>query len=105
MTSRPMTSSGCGEHSVTEAPRDVAPIERTRGYGCGRALDRARDAGVGVDGGGHVEPEIADELVVVLDTVKKHVGHIFDKVGAANRTQAVARARVMGLVQDSRLAD
>ena len=30
MTSRSMTSSGCGEHSVTEAPRDVAPIERTR---------------------------------------------------------------------------
>ena len=43
--------------------------------------------------------EIADELVVVLDTVKKHVGHIFDKLGAANRTQAVARARVMGLVR------
>jgi LuxR family maltose regulon positive regulatory protein len=36
--------------------------------------------------------EIADELVVVLDPVKKHVGHIFDKLGAANRTQAVARA-------------
>jgi LuxR family maltose regulon positive regulatory protein len=43
--------------------------------------------------------EIADELVVVLDTVKKHVGHIFDKLGAANRTQAVARGRVMGLVR------
>jgi DNA-binding NarL/FixJ family response regulator len=43
--------------------------------------------------------EIADELVVVLDTVKKHVGHIFDKLGAANRTQAVARARVNGTLR------
>jgi ATP/maltotriose-dependent transcriptional regulator MalT len=42
--------------------------------------------------------QIADELVVVLDTVKKHVGHILDKLGAANRTQAVARARALGLL-------
>jgi ATP/maltotriose-dependent transcriptional regulator MalT len=32
------------------------------------------------------------ELVVTLDTVKKHVTHILDKLGAANRTQAVTRA-------------
>jgi LuxR family transcriptional regulator, maltose regulon positive regulatory protein len=42
--------------------------------------------------------QIADDLVVVLDTVKKHVGHILDKLGAANRTQAVARARALGLL-------
>ena len=34
---------------------------------------------------------IAEELVLSLDTVKKHVGHVLDKLGAANRTQAVAR--------------
>ena len=33
-----------------------------------------------------------------LDTVKKHVGHVLDKLGAANRTQAVARARELGLI-------
>jgi LuxR family maltose regulon positive regulatory protein len=54
---------------------------------------------LGLMAAGRSNQEIADELVVVLDTVKKHVGHIFDKLGAANRTQAVARARVMGLVQ------
>jgi LuxR family maltose regulon positive regulatory protein len=48
---------------------------------------------------GRSNQEIADELFVVLDTVKKHVGHILDKLGAPNRTQAVARARVMGLVR------
>ena len=33
-----------------------------------------------------------------LDTVKKHVTHLFGKLGAANRTEAVARARQLGLI-------
>jgi LuxR family maltose regulon positive regulatory protein len=41
---------------------------------------------------------IADQLVVSLDTVKKHVTHILGKLGAANRTEAVARARQLGLI-------
>jgi LuxR family maltose regulon positive regulatory protein len=42
--------------------------------------------------------EIADRLVVTLDTVKKHLTHLFGKLGAASRTQAVARARELGLL-------
>jgi LuxR family transcriptional regulator, maltose regulon positive regulatory protein len=42
--------------------------------------------------------QIADELVVTVETVKKHVSHILEKLGAANRTQAVARARRLGLL-------
>jgi LuxR family transcriptional regulator, maltose regulon positive regulatory protein len=42
--------------------------------------------------------EIANELVVTIETVKKHTSHIFDKLGAANRIQAVTRARELGLV-------
>ena len=42
--------------------------------------------------------QIADDLVVALSTVKKHVTHIFDKLGAVNRTQATARARELGLL-------
>jgi len=48
---------------------------------------------------GKSNQQIADELVVVVDTVKKHVGHILDKLSAANRTQAVARARTLGLLR------
>ena len=42
---------------------------------------------------GRSNQSIAGELVVSLDTVKKHVSHVLDKLGAANRTEAVARAR------------
>jgi LuxR family maltose regulon positive regulatory protein len=48
---------------------------------------------------GRPNREIAEELVVVLDTVKKHVGRVLDKLGAVNRTQAVARARELGLLR------
>jgi LuxR family transcriptional regulator, maltose regulon positive regulatory protein len=41
---------------------------------------------LGLMAAGRSNQEIADELVVVLDTIKKHVGHILDKLGAANRT-------------------
>jgi LuxR family maltose regulon positive regulatory protein len=41
---------------------------------------------------------IAQQLVVTPETVKKHLSHLFDKLGVANRTQAVARARELGLL-------
>jgi LuxR family transcriptional regulator, maltose regulon positive regulatory protein len=42
---------------------------------------------------------IAAELVVTLDTVKRHVTHILDKLEVANRAQAVIRARELGLLR------
>ena len=47
---------------------------------------------------GQPNQAIARELVVTLDTVTKHVGHLLGKLGAANRTEAVARARELGLI-------
>jgi membrane-associated phospholipid phosphatase len=37
-------------------------------------------------------------VLVALETVKSHVGHILAKLQVANRTQAVARARQLGLL-------
>lgn len=42
--------------------------------------------------------EIADALVVQLSTARKHISSILNKLGAANRTQAIARAREYGLL-------
>jgi LuxR family transcriptional regulator, maltose regulon positive regulatory protein len=49
-------------------------------------------------GTGKSNREIAEELVVSLDTVKRHVSNLFDKLGVANRTQAVNKARELGLL-------
>jgi ATP/maltotriose-dependent transcriptional regulator MalT len=42
--------------------------------------------------------EIANQLVVSLATAKKHVASILSKLGAENRTQAIARARSLSLL-------
>jgi LuxR family maltose regulon positive regulatory protein len=43
--------------------------------------------------------EIADELVLAIGTVKKHLSNIYGKLGVQNRTQCVARARELRLVE------
>lgn len=48
---------------------------------------------------GKTNQAIASELVITLDTVKRHVTHILDKLGVANRTQAVIQARELGLLR------
>ena len=43
-------------------------------------------------------PEIASELYVSTSTVKTHMLHIYQKLEAHRRTEAVERARALGLV-------
>jgi LuxR family maltose regulon positive regulatory protein len=47
---------------------------------------------------GQSNQDIARSLFISLDTVKKHVSHLLAKLGAANRTEAVARGRDLGLI-------
>ena len=46
-------------------------------------------------------PEIARELSVSVTTVRTHISHLFAKLGAHRRTEAVARARDLGLLAPS----
>jgi LuxR family maltose regulon positive regulatory protein len=47
---------------------------------------------------GHSNRAIADRLVVTVRTVKKHASNIYGKLNVSSRTQAVARARELGLL-------
>jgi ATP/maltotriose-dependent transcriptional regulator MalT len=47
---------------------------------------------------GRSNRQVADELFVTVGTVKSHVHAISGKLGAANRTEAVARGRDLGLL-------
>jgi LuxR family transcriptional regulator, maltose regulon positive regulatory protein len=47
---------------------------------------------------GNSNRDISAQLFVTVDTVKKHLTHIFAKLGVSSRTQALARARALGLI-------
>jgi DNA-binding CsgD family transcriptional regulator len=47
---------------------------------------------------GRSNQEIADELVISLHTVRRHLSNLFDKTGVHNRTQAAGFARDRGLL-------
>jgi LuxR family maltose regulon positive regulatory protein len=47
---------------------------------------------------GYSNQEIAQDLVLAVSTVKKHINNIYGKLGVGSRTQAVARARELELL-------
>jgi LuxR family maltose regulon positive regulatory protein len=49
-------------------------------------------------GKGYSNSEIAGELVVTINTIKKHTSNIYSKLGVNGRTQAIARAHELNLL-------
>ena len=47
---------------------------------------------------GYSNQEIAARLVISVGTTKKHLEHIYEKLDAHSRTQAVAGARALGVL-------
>jgi LuxR family maltose regulon positive regulatory protein len=45
--------------------------------------------------------EIADQLYLSVNTVRTHMRHVYDKLGAHRRHEAVERARALGLLAPS----
>jgi LuxR family maltose regulon positive regulatory protein len=46
-------------------------------------------------------PEIADQMYLSVNTVKTHMRHLYDKLGAHRRHEAVEQARALGLLAPS----
>jgi LuxR family maltose regulon positive regulatory protein len=53
---------------------------------------------LGLIAAGCSNKEIANRLVIAVTTVKRHTTHIFYKLDVKNRTEAVSRARELGLL-------
>jgi len=46
-------------------------------------------------------PEVASELSLSVNTIRTHIRHVYEKLGAHCRTEAVERARAVGLLAPS----
>jgi ATP/maltotriose-dependent transcriptional regulator MalT len=53
---------------------------------------------LGLIAAGLTNREIADRLYITVGTVKRHINNIYGKLQVHHRTEAVARARDLGLV-------
>ena len=69
------------------------------GYGAALAAGSPRELEVlQALAAGLANKQIARQLGVSPNTVKTHVARLFDKLGAQRRTEAIRRARELGLV-------
>jgi len=50
---------------------------------------------------GLTNQEIASRLYLSLNTVKSHAGHVYGKLGVRSRTQAIVRARELGILSSA----
>ena len=70
----------------------------TTGAGLSEPLSERELEVLALVAAGKTNQEIAKELFVALSTVKTHIKNIYGKLDARNRTQALARARELGLL-------
>lgn len=100
----------CGFVSKLWSVQDSVAVVRAAGLGLEFAGAAHGSAGGGVDlsarehdvltriAMGGTNREIADDLYLSPHTVKQHASAAFRKIGARNRTEAVERARRIGLI-------
>ena len=99
------TSYSLGEHERRRMPDDetASPSAVEGGNGASSRLEdplSEREIEVlSLLASGKTNSEVAGDLFVSVGTVKSHTGNIYRKLGARNRTDALTRARKLGLIR------
>jgi NarL family two-component system response regulator LiaR len=83
------------EHFLASVPATSGGEERASGQVPDHLSQRELEI-LRLVASGRSNQQIADELVISLNTVRRHVSNVFDKTGVANRTEASVYAREHG---------
>jgi LuxR family transcriptional regulator, maltose regulon positive regulatory protein len=84
---------GSHQDELVETP--AAPLFRQP---LSEALSDREIEVLGLMATGASNAEIAQEFVITVNTVKKHISNIFSKLGVTTRIQAIERARKLGII-------
>jgi ATP/maltotriose-dependent transcriptional regulator MalT len=100
-----VTSYSLGEHERREVPDNEPASPRAVEGGNGTSsrledpLSEREIEVLSLLASGKTNSEVAGDLFVSVGTVKSHTGNIYRKLGARNRTDALTRARELGLIR------
>ncbi len=83
-------------HALLHLPAGLPRYRSARSV-AGLLSSREREV-LGLVAQGQSNLEIADRLYITVGTVKRHVSHIFAKLGVHSRTQALKAARLIGVL-------
>jgi LuxR family maltose regulon positive regulatory protein len=81
-----------------QSERPITPAKTLQGNSLIQPLSERELEVLRLIAAGYSNKKVADQLVVAVGTVKRHTANIFNKVGAENRTEAVAKARELGIL-------
>ncbi|MBN2047662.1 MAG: hypothetical protein JW750_07470 [Anaerolineaceae bacterium] len=85
-------------HAFSEAGLDLPPDDSAANQRLIEPLTPREREVLALLAAGNTNAEIADQLFITVRTVKKHTSNIYGKLNASTRTQAVAIARELGLL-------
>ncbi|MCI0554201.1 MAG: response regulator transcription factor, partial [Anaerolineae bacterium] len=97
---RMMTRSSASEYvlRLLEALGESANIEMPLAHNLIDPLSQRELEVLRLIADGATNKEIAQELVLTVNTVKRHISNIFGKLHVSNRVQAIAQARELNLL-------
>lgn len=92
-----LTRFGPAPRKRASARRRVSELRTVVGVGVVETLTETQRRILGLIATGMSNQQVADKLFITVGTTKWHLNQIFGRLQAGNRTEAVARARELGL--------